>query len=36
MTEVASLREGEWSCYGGCHFNAGRKLMSEGQSWCSM
>ena len=36
VTEVASLREGEWSCYGGCHFNGGRKVMSEGQSWCLM
>ena len=25
--------EGEWSCYGGCHFNGGRKVMSEGQMW---
>ena len=33
VTEVVSLREGEWSCYGGCHFNKGRKVMSEGQSW---
>ena len=24
VKEVASLREGEWSCYGGCYFN-GRK-----------
>ena len=21
VTEVASLREGEWSCYGSCYFN---------------
>ena len=21
------LKEGEWSCYGGCHFNRGRKVM---------
>ena len=21
VTEVASLREGEWSCYGGCYFS---------------
>ena len=33
VTEVASLRKGEWSCCGGCHFNGGRKVMSEGQSW---
>ena len=33
VTEVASLREGEWSCCRGCHFNGGRKVMSEGQSW---
>ena len=26
---AASLREGEWLCYGG-HFN---EVMSEGQSW---
>ena len=25
--------EGEWSCYGGCHFNGGTKVMSEGQMW---
>ena len=27
--------EGEWSCYGGCHFDGGRKVISEGEvvSW---
>ena len=32
FTEVLTLMEGEWSCDGGCHFNGGRKVMSEGQS----
>ena len=22
-----SLKEGEWSCYGRCHFNGGRKVI---------
>ena len=26
VTEVVSLK-GEWSCYGGCHFNGGRKVI---------
>ena len=25
VTEVSTSKEGEWSCYGGCHFNGGRK-----------
>ena len=29
VTEVVSLMEGEWSCYGGCHFNRGRIVMLE-------
>ena len=24
---VLTLMEGEWSCYGGCHFNGGRKVI---------
>ena len=24
-----SLMEGKWSCYGGGHFNGGRKVMSD-------
>ena len=32
VTEVSSLKEGEWSCYGGYHFNGGRRS-SEGQKW---
>ena len=31
VTVVVSLKEGEWSCYGGCYFNGGRS--SEGQRW---
>ena len=27
ITEVASLKEGKWSCYRGCHFNGGRKVI---------
>ena len=27
VTEVASLMEGEWSCYGGGQFNGGRMIM---------
>ena len=27
FTEVVSLVEGEWLCYGGDHFNGGRKVM---------
>ena len=27
VTEVTSLKEGEWSCYRGCHFNGGRKVI---------
>ena len=27
LTEVASLIEGEWSCYRGGHFNGGRKVI---------
>ena len=33
VTEVASLKEGEWSCYRGGQFNGGRKVMSEGERW---
>ena len=29
VTEVASLKEGEWSCYGGGKFNKGRMIMLE-------
>ena len=25
ITEVASLKEGAWSCYRGCHFNGREK-----------
>ena len=27
VTEVVSLKEGEWSCYRGGHFNGGRLVM---------
>ena len=27
VTEVVSLKKGEWSRYGGCHFNGGRKVI---------
>ena len=27
VTEVVSLKKGEWSCYGGCHLNGGRKVI---------
>ena len=27
VKEVTSLKEGEWSCYRGCHFNRGRKVI---------
>ena len=27
--EVASLKEGEWSCYGGGQFNGGRMVMLQ-------
>ena len=27
VTDVATLKETEWSCYGGCHFNGGRKVI---------
>ena len=27
VTEVASLKEGEWSCYRGGKFNKGRMIM---------
>ena len=27
VTEVASLMEGEWSCYRSGHFNGGRMVM---------
>ena len=33
FSEVLTLMEGEWSCYSVCHFNGGRKVMSEGQRW---
>ena len=29
MLEVVSLREREWSCYGGGQFNGGRMIMLE-------
>ena len=29
VTEVVTLREGEWSCYGGGHFNGGRMVMLQ-------
>ena len=29
VTEVASLKEGEWSCYRGREFNGGRMIMLE-------
>ena len=29
VTEVASLMEGEWSCYRGGHFNGGRMITLE-------
>ena len=28
-TEVASLMEGEWSCYRGGHFNGGRMVVTK-------
>ena len=42
VTEVVSLKKGEWSCYGGCHFNEVRKVIRgssvfsfmEGKSSC--
>ena len=35
IMEVASLKEGKWSCYRGCHFNGGRKVIrgSEVEEW---
>ena len=27
VMEVSSLKEGEWSCYGGYHFNGVRKVI---------
>ena len=32
VTEVVSLMEREWSCYGGGQFNGGRMIMLEGWS----
>ena len=29
VTEVVSLREREWSCFGGGQFNGGRMVMLE-------
>ena len=29
VTEVVSLVDGEWSCYGGGHFNGGRMVMLQ-------
>ena len=29
VTEVASLKEGEWSCYRGGQFNGGRMILRE-------
>ena len=31
LTEVASLMEGEWLCYGGGQFNGESKIMLGGQ-----
>ena len=30
VTVVVSLKEREWSCYGGCHFNGGRSSEVRG------
>ena len=32
VTEVVSLMESEWSCYGSGQFNGGRMIMLEGWS----
>ena len=32
MLEVASLMEGEWSCYGGGQFNGGSMFVLHGWS----
>ena len=29
VMEVVSLKEGEWSCYGGGEFNGGRTVVME-------
>ena len=29
VTEVVSLMDGEWSCYGGCQFKEGRMVVIE-------
>ena len=34
LQEVVSLKEGEWSCYRGGHFNGGRMVML--QRWSLM
>ena len=29
LTDLATLMEGEWSCYGGGQFNGGRMVMLQ-------